>query len=69
MTEHGKFPGCRFCHGRGCAACDGERERAKSPPPPVVLPPPNQEEIDQMYDNFEANTRDDPLNNLRLNAA
>lgn len=22
------FPGCRFCHGRGCLACPGERKKA-----------------------------------------
>ncbi len=23
------FPGCRFCHGRGCLACPGERKKAQ----------------------------------------
>jgi hypothetical protein len=26
--EPGKYRDCRFCHGRGCACCDGEAEKA-----------------------------------------
>lgn len=34
MSQHTRtpshaFPGCRFCHGRGCLACPGEREKAQ----------------------------------------
>jgi hypothetical protein len=61
----GQFDDCRFCGGRGCAACDGERLRAENPPAPAPVPTPTPEEIDAMYENYEANKKNDELGRLR----
>ena len=53
--QPGRFSECRFCHGDGCAACDGEYTRSLNPPPPeppLRLEPVSPEELEQMYRNY-----------------
>ena len=66
--QPGRFSGCRFCHGDGCAACDGEYTRSLNPPPPeppLRLEPVSQEELERMYRNYEQNAALDDLYGLR----
>lgn len=51
----GRFSERRFCHGQGCAACDGEYLRSQSPLPEASpRPAPTEAELNEMYANVEA---------------
>lgn len=44
------FSGCRFCRGRGCVACHGERKKYEAAETKRILnwSPPSEEDIERM---------------------
>jgi hypothetical protein len=73
------YKNCRFCHGQGCLACEGEKEKARQsnpgPTPIFVADPDNEHDMDLLRTFFgrpaieKAFGNGGGIHEIKLNAA